>query len=472
MIDRVIKYLLILLLICTPVAFGSMEIWAYSLMEIGILLIIVLGVVRNFFLDDHPALAWGPLHIDPVTLNALCLFLALVLFQMIPLSSGMMKLISPRTFELRHQLLMPHDSLPLIPLSFVPFATKIEFFKWFCLAGLFLFLLRWNLSDGGYRTSIHLIGVILSLGIAESLYGMFEFFSGHRQILYLNEPTLVPAVTGTFFNRNYFAGYLLMVIPLSCGFLFSREAIRSAFGLENWRLRISSIDGKTMLIGFGLILMILGLLFSASRMGIASLLLSFSLISFLFRDPHKGNRFSRISVMILGLAILWAAWIGLDAVLSRFLITSSEDFESRWKIWVNTFQILKDFPLFGSGLGTFPQIFPMYRSFHIRGVVTHAENDFIQLASEVGLIGVGLLCVLFIFLFYRAAAGILKLSRRDPARYIGISGLISILALTFHSTVERNIQVPANAFLFTFIWALVLTLSARGSDRQNDPVAQ
>jgi O-antigen ligase len=139
---------------------------------------------------------------------------------------------------------------------------------------------------------------------------------------------------------------------------------------------------------------------------------------------------------------------------------------------VNTFQIFKDFPIFGSGLGSFAQIFPMYRSFHIRGVVTHAENDFLQLASEVGLVGVGLLFVLFVYLFYKAAAGILKLPSREPLRYIGISGLISILALTFHSIVERNIQVPSNAFLFTFIWALVLTISARGTDdRQNDPVA-
>ena len=120
--------------------------------------------------------------------------------------------------------------------------------------------------------------------------------------------------------------------------------------------------------------------------------------------------------MILGMAILWAAWIGLDAVLNRFFTTSSDDFESRWKIWVNTFQILKDFPLFGSGLGTFPQIFPMYRSFHIRGVVTHAENDFLQLASEVGLVGVGLLFVLFLFLFYKAAAGIFKLSSRGSVK--------------------------------------------------------
>jgi O-antigen ligase len=125
----------------------------------------------------------------------------------------------------------------------------------------------------------------------------------------------------------------------------------------------------------------------------------------------------------------------------------------------NTIQIIKDFPLLGSGLGTFTQVFPGYRSFHIEGLVTHAENDFLQLASETGLVGIGLLIIASLFLFYKAFSGIPKLSPEDPRRYIGIGGLVGILALIFHSMVERNIQVPANAFLFTFILALVLKIS-------------
>jgi O-antigen ligase len=292
------------------------------------------------------------------------------------------------------------------------------------------------------------------VGVAESLYGMFEFFSGHQHILYLKGPD---SVTGTFINRNYFAGYLLMVIPLSVGFLFSREALQRGRSVS-WRYRLSLLDGKTLLIAFGIILMILGLLFSASRMGISSLLLSFSLIIFLFRDPRKERIFSKTSVLILSLALLWGAWIGLDAVISRFF-SVVESFEGRWVFWVNTFHIFKDFPIFGSGLGTFTWVFPMYRSFHLIGIATHAENDFLQLAAEVGIIGAGLLLILFVFLSYKAVSGIRSLSFREPERYIGIGGLVGILALMFHSTVERNIQVPANAFLFTLIWAIVLKIS-------------
>jgi O-antigen ligase len=127
--------------------------------------------------------------------------------------------------------------------------------------------------------------------------------------------------------------------------------------------------------------------------------------------------------------------------------------------------MIRDFPLFGAGLGTFTQVFPMYRSFHIRGLATHAENDFLQLASEAGLLGFILLLILFVVLFVKAASGIRFLSAVDPKRYIGIGGLVGILALMFHSQVERNLQVPANAFLYTLLWGIVLNVSSRNVEK-------
>jgi O-antigen ligase len=450
MLNKTIKLILILLLIFTPIAFGSMEIWAFSLMELGILLLVLLWSIQNLMRNAECGVRNFRYEIIFISI-----FLALILFQMIPLPTDIVKILSPKTYELRHSLAItiPESALrtPQFQISFVPFLTKIEFYKWLTLSAFFLFFLHWKVSRKEDSTTLHLILAVFLTGVFESLYGMFEFFSGHHHILYLKG---ISSVTGTFINRNYFAGYLLMAIPLSMGFFFYREACQARRS-QRWQQRLSSLDGKTLLIGFGIIVMILGLLFSASRMGIASLLLSFSLVSGLFNTPQRGKGFSKTSLLILGLALVWAIWIGLDAVISRFF-SVSEDLKSRATIWADSFKIVKDFPIFGSGLGTFSQIFPMYKSFHIRRFVSHAENDFLQLASEVGLIGVGVLFILLIFFFVRAVSGIRSMSFADSRRYIGIGGLVGILALMFHSIVERNLQIPANAFLFTFLWALVL----------------
>ncbi|MGB9698717.1 MAG: O-antigen ligase family protein [Thermodesulfobacteriota bacterium] len=458
-LDSLIKSTLIFLLIFTPLAWGAIEIWAFSIMEIGVLIVIALFTIQQFFI--WPSINWrsySPFSVPPSVIWLSTFFLSILLLQMVPLPSEILRIISPKTYQLRQQLMSfpGFSSWPadLGPISIFPFATKIEFWKWLTLFGLFFTLLRWPKFHSGGRTSKQLIVLIILVGVGEASYGFFEFFSGHHYILSLKGTFLMSSVMGTFINRNYFAGYLLLVIPLSIGFLLSRQASQPN-QYRGWRHRLAALDGKTLLLGFAIIIMILGLLFSASRMGIISLLLSFSFLSLVFRHKEKGHLFSRTTVLILGLALLWGAWIGLDAIISRFF-SSTEDFKIRLIFWKDTVRIWKDFILFGSGLGTFAQIFPLYQTFFMNAFVTHAENDLLQLMAEIGLVGISLVSAIFIILFYKIISGTRSLPDGDPRRYTAIGATVGILALIFHSFVERNLQVPANAFLFTFLWALVL----------------
>lgn len=456
-LNSLIKIILIFLLFFTPLAFGAMEIWALSIMELGILLMLSLFILQQLIFCPLANLPQqSSLPIPHAVLWLSTFFLLLLFLQMVPLPAEILKVLSPKSYQLRQQTLsLPDLSSPseFWPISVFPFLTKIEFSKWFTLWGLFFFLLLWPSLQWREATYKQLIVVIILAGVGEAGYGFFEFFSGHHHILSLKGTHLMSSVMGTFINRNYFAGYLLLIIPLSVGFLLSRSTPINQ--IRGWRYRLAYLDGQTILLAFASILMILGLLFSASRMGIISLLLSFSFLSFLFRRTDKGHLFSRATVLILGLALLWGAWIGLDAVLTRFF-SSTDDFKIRLLFWKDTLQIWKDFLFLGSGLGTFAQVFPIYQSFFMTAFVTHAENDLLQLASEIGLVGISLLSVIFFILFRKAVLAIRSLKKGDPRRHIAIGGMVGILALLLHSLVERNLQVPANAFLFTFLWALVL----------------
>ncbi len=142
----------------------------------------------------------------------------------------MVDLVSQRTYELRHQLQVGNGPLETVSLSFFPYATKIEFIKWMVLTGFFLFFLHWRLPENGFRVIKQLIVVILVMGTFESFYGLFRFFGVQNRVLNLEGAEEIYSVMGTFINRNHFAGYLLMVIPLSVGFLYSREAHRRSRG--------------------------------------------------------------------------------------------------------------------------------------------------------------------------------------------------------------------------------------------------
>jgi O-antigen ligase len=462
-----IKLFLFFLFIFTPMAMGSVELWSLSVMELVILLMVTLWVFRSSVLkgsgggQDTPDSGRVQMSVDPPLFKTamifLALFLGLILFQMVRLPSGFIELLSPKAYELRHQLRMGNEPMEFIPLSLFPLGTKIEFLKWISLSGFFLFLLHWRGSDESHRTTRQLIVVILLMGFLESFYGMFLVFKGSGEATFF---------TGTFASRNHLVGYLLMTIPLGIGFLFSVETAQVR-PVSHWLHRLSFLDGKTLLLGFSIIVMVLGLIISGSRAAMLSLLLSLSLSPLLFNGFRKEERLFKKSVLILGLALLWAGWIGTSALVTRFFAVS-EDIKLRWVIWQNTIQILKDFPLLGTGLGTFAQIFPMYRTFYFRGLVTHAENDFLQLASEVGLVGFGLLAILFLFLFFKVGRSIR--SDISPQRYIGRGALTGILALMFYSLVEKNLQVPSNAMLYTFLWGLAITPSLQKRRRQRDLV--
>ncbi len=457
--DFLIKIIIIFLLIFTPLAFGAIEIWAFSIMEIGILVIIGLLIIQYFFFwPSNNSVYYKPSFLPSGIMWLSLLFIGLIILQIVPLPSELLKIISPQGYHLRQKLMsFPGITSGLFaywPISVFPFATKIEFWKWVSLFGFFFALLAWPNFHWRERSSRQFIVVIIFVGSAEAIYGLCEFFSGHQYILSLKGTYLMSSVMGTFINRNYFAGYLLLVIPLSVGFLLGRQ-VALVNQYRGWRYRLASLDGKTTLLGFAIILMILALLFSASRMGIISLLLSFSFLSLFFRQKEKGHLFSRTTVFILSLALLWGAWIGLDAIISRFF-SSSDDFKMRLLFWKDTVRLWKDFIFFGSGLGTFAQIFPLYQTFFMNAFITHAENDLLQLMAETGLIGISLISALFFYLFLKILKGLRSLAERDPRRYIARGGTVGILALILHSFVERNLQVPANAFLFTFLWALVL----------------
>ena len=99
MINHAINFILISLLIFTPIAFASMDFWAFSLMELAILFMIILWAIqcglvalkRRFLTSEikTPNVELPPLnsHLRLPGLILLALFLCLIIFQMIPLPS-------------------------------------------------------------------------------------------------------------------------------------------------------------------------------------------------------------------------------------------------------------------------------------------------------------------------------------------------------------------------------------------------
>ena len=107
----------------------------------------------------------------------------------------------------------------------------------------------------------------------------------------------------------------------------------------------------------------------------------------------------------------------------------------------------------GMGLGNFPTVYPGYRSFYTNLFINEAHNDYAQLLVETGLLGFGLM-LWFLVRLYRHG---LPTSRRWEFKWDGAVSLAALLGCTgilFHSFVDFNLQIPANAAFFYVLCAL------------------
>ena len=114
-----------------------------------------------------------------------------------------------------------------------------------------------------------------------------------------------------------------------------------------------------------------------------------------------------------------------------------------------------DHPLAGWGLGTFPVVYPQYRSFYTSKFVNQAHNDYVQVLVETGVVGFALV-VWGMVVFFREA---FRKMDRAPAllRSPALAATVACTGLLVHSFLDFNLHIPANAALFAVLCALVTT---------------
>ncbi|MGH7822102.1 MAG: O-antigen ligase family protein, partial [Candidatus Binatia bacterium] len=113
--------------------------------------------------------------------------------------------------------------------------------------------------------------------------------------------------------------------------------------------------------------------------------------------------------------------------------------------------IIRDFPVFGTGLGTWPEIFPRYQRYPLLfATIPHVHGDVLEWLSDIGALGFGLLC----FLALRYARRVTRCSSDDRRRRRAIL-VAGIATIVFHAVGEFALRIPSNALgAFTLLGLL------------------
>jgi O-antigen ligase len=144
--------------------------------------------------------------------------------------------------------------------------------------------------------------------------------------------------------------------------------------------------------------------------------------------------------------------VGVEPVLDRFEVLERPDAleTSRLGVWRDTVTLIRDYPLVGTGLGTFGWVSQHYQTTGFPFVRDHAHNDYLEFAAEIGIPGAVLLFgaswVLLIQVAQRSLA-----SERVSQKIVAAGCAGAMAAILIHGITDFNLQIPANAFVFSWI---------------------
>ena len=289
----------------------------------------------------------------------------------------------------------------------------------------------------------------LALIIFGALYAFFALaqeLTSSGKFFWVYAPRFNGSIYGSYVNHDHYAGLMEMLVPfplvVSVGHLLR--------------------GGKRALVAFCAVLMASTIALSGSRGGMLSFVLEIVVFATLTlvqrRNPHVALGVAAVCVLVL----VFLVFLGKVQVLGRL---GNLGPDMRLKITKDCLRMFAHRPVLGWGLGTFPTVYPGYRSFYTNLFVNEAHNDYAQLLVETGLLGFGLM-LWFLIRLYRSGW---PSPRRWEFKWDGAVSLAALLGCTgllLHSLVDFNLQIPANAAMFYSLCGLAASPLASSSKRK------
>ena len=438
----------------TPLAFGTSELWSMTYAQAFILCGFTCYLLA---LGGDKQRVWH----HPPGLVPLILFCFYVLAQLAPLPPGMIRLFSPTAGEIYSNTVWLIEPGAWMPLSLAPKTTLLEFFRFSSCVVLYIFTIQ-LLADRVYLSRTIFLLAALASGIA--LLAILQKFTSPDAIYWMRE-IREGSPMGPWVNRNHFAGFMEMALPvLIVLFLYYRPKVRYKSG---WRKKITMFfavpeSNLHILLGFGAILIGVAIFLSLSRSGITGMSLSLILLIFFLEHKNYGTK-NFLFVLTLVLAVvLGVCWFGWQPIIERFdhLVDDSlRVTDARPEVWLDVLRIIRDFPLFGAGFGSFLAVYPAYRTLPGHAIFDHAHNDYLELFTDGGIIGAVLVCC-FLYVLFRDVRQIV-LQRRDPyAQLLTYGVFCGLFAMLVHSVTDFNLHIGANGFYFFFYCALLVSVAS------------
>ncbi|MEW6052666.1 MAG: O-antigen ligase family protein [Nitrospirota bacterium] len=452
---RTISILFLCILIFSPLAFGAVELWSLVIMETTSIAALLLLLLRNVRKKDPF------LYEMPGIIPLLCL-LAYAGLQIIPLPPEFVRIISPETYHLyRETVLAEQAGSPWLSLSIHKKAALMSFFRLSAYIAFYALTIQLLARKDDF---IRVVDVIVIFGALLALFGILQHILSNNKIYWIRSLGQGGSIFGPYVNRNHYAGLMEMIFPLVLSlFLYYkphvknrslREKIAELFNLQRTNIYL--------LLGFASVLIATSIFLTLSRSGIVSLCISMIFFGILFISKGANRKRGIIIVVIFVLIAFSVGWFGWEPIFERFEKVRSPEGdirELRVEIWKDSMNIIRDFPLFGTGFGSFVNIYPKYRTITGDRVADHAHNDYLEILSDGGFVAFALCLWFVLVLTYKAFRNFLR-RREIYSIYLFIAAVSGLLSILMHSITDFNLHIGANGLYFFFLSGVAVSAAS------------
>jgi O-antigen ligase len=395
-IDRVLLYGTFALLMFGPIAFGAVEPWSIFIVEAGAAFLSLLWLTKQW-LKREIFVIWNPLFLP------MAAFAGLILVQ-----------IAFRLTAYRH------DTISQAML--------------YCAYAMLCFLATQTLRRSSQARRI---GLLLALfGFAMAAFALVQGVAPNGKLYWMRVPRMGGWIYGPYVNHNHYAGLMELLVPI--------PLIISLSHLVHEKGRIAAGVASAVMVGT--------IFLSGSRGGMLAVLTELAIFAAILFREKKGVRIAisliAFTVVLVGLLV----WLGGKELTSRVgSITTETRGEisggMRASIDRDAIRMFRSKPVLGWGLGTFPVVYPQFRSFYTNFFVNEAHNDYAQLLAEMGILGFATL-IWYMVILYRQVRRKLGKWSTDVSSAVTLACSLGVIGILVHSLVDFNLQIPANAALF------------------------
>lgn len=391
---KVIRGGLFFLFAFSVLAFGAVEVWSGSVLQIGASLLFI-GWAAIVFFNDGVRIYWNPLNWPLLGLFGI----------------GLAQLCLHAT---------PYQ-----------FLTRVELLK---LASYLLIFFLATQVFRERRDLTNLAWFLILLCFSVSLLGIVQHFTSDAKIYGLRTLSQGGDPFGPFVNRNHFAGFVELTLPAGLALLIFRGLRRDMIPLT----------GLLTIVPIG------AMILSGSRGGIVSFAFELAVLALLarLRKAPEGPRLVALAIVgFAGLALV--VWLGVGKAIERFSTLHQGDVSlgRRGTMVRGAMHVFYDHPIQGAGLGSLVSVFPRHEVAYDGLVVDHVHNDYVELLAEMGILG-GLCGLAFLWILFRDARKGFTAEQGHFSRAVHAGAIAALCGLLLHSMVDFNLHIPSNVLLF------------------------